>query len=111
MTDPWNNLSREYLEDHYPEAIKVIEQLVNERNEAIKEAEFYEIECSAARQEVDDAQEDAKAVREALRASWPGISGESYERPISEVHAMVVASLGGPVLNEVAPLRDQERYS
>ncbi len=31
--------------------------------EAQKEAEFYEIECSALRQEVDDAQDDAKAAR------------------------------------------------
>jgi hypothetical protein len=92
-------------------ALQALDQIYDRYDDAVKEAAFYEIECSALRQEVDDAQADAKNVREALRAAWPGISGESYERPIAEVHAMVVAALGGPVPNNVAPLRDQERYS
>ena len=34
MSDPWSGLSRTYLEDHYPEAIAVVEKLVAERDEA-----------------------------------------------------------------------------
>jgi hypothetical protein len=34
-----------------------------------------------------------RAAGEALRQSWPGLSGESYDRPISVVHANVSAAL------------------
>jgi hypothetical protein len=54
--------SAEY-QSAYLGCTEALDALITERDEALKEAEFYEIECSAARQEVDDAQADAKALR------------------------------------------------
>ena len=58
--------SAEY-QSAYLGCTEALDALITERDEALKEAEFYEIECSAARQEVDDAQADAKEVRATLQ--------------------------------------------
>lgn len=89
--DPWNELSREWLEDNYPEAVFVIERLVAESDDARKEWEFYETEYRASLQEIDDAKADSAALREAGRRWLSETGPEQHINTAVGRHMMRVA--------------------